>query len=449
MLRFRIKGANAWKAQLRTLRMWVNLFATGVLLFVLVPFAFPIIAAIVEFCLNIVWGIKLPYSGVILAFRILLCLFSPFRSTTKQFATLGINGVGVALAWLLHNYSSGIASAWFSLIPTIAEFWVRTTKSKLKSAERALLCESSISEICVSGLSWAHWGNIQSAYPPVVLMHGLGMGKAMYDEVAKILSDQGLSVYAVDWLGMGLSHRPRCRTHTSLSQSEGYFVDALEKWRIAMGIEQFVLVGHSLGGYLSGVYATKFPERLVKLVLASPVGIPDGHIKAPIWIPLLAQLWRMGLTPHACLHLMGPFGPTITQGFVHRRYHNFPPERQQLTANYLYHINASPLSGNAVVPELFEVLALARDPLFPRISTLVECDVVMIYGEHDWMDAHSGLALVRRMRDERRLDRSRFYLLAECDHQVFVRKPNEFSDIIIAELLNLDDIPQDRISFRV
>ncbi|CAN0508547.1 unnamed protein product, partial [Ectocarpus sp. 12 AP-2014] len=39
-----------------------------------------------------------------------------------------------------------------------------------------------------------------------------------------------------------------------------------------------VLCGHSLGGYLSVCYAEKYPQRIDKLVLASPVRQPteDG-----------------------------------------------------------------------------------------------------------------------------------------------------------------------------
>jgi cardiolipin-specific phospholipase len=58
-------------------------------------------------------------------------------------------------------------------------------------------------------------------------------------------------------------------------QVEHIFVDSLEKWRKNMGMERMVLIGHSLGGYLSACYAMKYPERVEKLVLVSPVGLPE------------------------------------------------------------------------------------------------------------------------------------------------------------------------------
>jgi cardiolipin-specific phospholipase len=52
-------------------------------------------------------------------------------------------------------------------------------------------------------------------------------------------------------------------------------VDALEEWRIKRGLDKFTLLGHSLGGYLAVAYALKYPGHLNKLILASPVGIPE------------------------------------------------------------------------------------------------------------------------------------------------------------------------------
>lgn len=57
-------------------------------------------------------------------------------------------------------------------------------------------------------------------------------------------------------------------------QVEDQFVDSLEKWRETMKLEKIVLVGHSLGGFLSACYALKYPERVEKLILVSPVGLP-------------------------------------------------------------------------------------------------------------------------------------------------------------------------------
>jgi cardiolipin-specific phospholipase len=96
-------------------------------------------------------------------------------------------------------------------------------------------------------------------------------------------------MYAVDWLGMGRSARvpfvvkaTRTDVVARVDQAEAFFIDALEEWRVKQGIERFQLVGHSLGGYLSVAYALRYPERVSKLILVSPAGIPrGGNTEAP------------------------------------------------------------------------------------------------------------------------------------------------------------------------
>lgn len=39
--------------------------------------------------------------------------------------------------------------------------------------------------------------------------------------------------------------------------------------------EPYYLCGHSLGGYLMSLYSLTYPENIQKLVLMSPVGIPE------------------------------------------------------------------------------------------------------------------------------------------------------------------------------
>lgn len=39
-------------------------------------------------------------------------------------------------------------------------------------------------------------------------------------------------------------------------------------------LKDFILAGHSFGGYICGHYACKYPQHLKKLLMLSPVGVP-------------------------------------------------------------------------------------------------------------------------------------------------------------------------------
>ncbi|KZF23483.1 alpha/beta-hydrolase [Xylona heveae TC161] len=115
----------------------------------------------------------------------------------------------------------------------------------------------------------------------LVMLHGYGAGLGFFYKNFEALSRvQGWKVYALDMLGMGRSSRPPFKVHSKDSQgkiteAENWFIDALEEWRIQKKIDRFTLLGHSMGGYMAVAYALKYPGHVNKLILASPVGIPE------------------------------------------------------------------------------------------------------------------------------------------------------------------------------
>lgn len=109
--------------------------------------------------------------------------------------------------------------------------------------------------------------------------YGAGLG-FFYKNFEGISRVKGWKVYALDLLGMGRSSRPPFRLQArdrpgGITEAENWFIDALEEWRVQKKIQKFTLLGHSLGGYMAVAYALKYPGHLNKLVLASPVGIPE------------------------------------------------------------------------------------------------------------------------------------------------------------------------------
>lgn len=81
---------------------------------------------------------------------------------------------------------------------------------------------------------------------------------------------------------MGGSSRPdfniKCANGTDF-----YFTQWLEKWRLAFGdLRDFILIGHSLGGYVCGQYASQYHQHIKKLVLITPLGLSS---KPKTWTP--------------------------------------------------------------------------------------------------------------------------------------------------------------------
>ena len=107
----------------------------------------------------------------------------------------------------------------------------------------------------------------QGTGAPVVLTHGLAASLHDWDDLLPELSDAGYAGYALDLLGHGESEKP--------SNVHDYSIDAtfehFSKWIDSLGrTEPLILIGHSLGGGLSLLYAQRYPERVRGLVLINP-----------------------------------------------------------------------------------------------------------------------------------------------------------------------------------
>lgn len=114
---------------------------------------------------------------------------------------------------------------------------------------------------------------------PILLVHGLGGTAVEFRQNYQILS-QDRAVYGIDIPGFGLSSRNTCYKTIfdkdpakAVQKCEERLVDLLDKWREKQGIKEMIIIGHSMGGYVSMVYAMKHRERVRQLILLEPWGM--------------------------------------------------------------------------------------------------------------------------------------------------------------------------------
>lgn len=93
---------------------------------------------------------------------------------------------------------------------------------------------------------------------PLVLLHGFGGGLGLWAlNFADLCTNR--PVYAFDLLGFGRSSRPRF--DSDAEEVENQFVESIEEWRCALGLDKMILLGHNLGGFLAAAYSLKYPSR--------------------------------------------------------------------------------------------------------------------------------------------------------------------------------------------
>jgi pimeloyl-ACP methyl ester carboxylesterase len=306
--------------------------------------------------------------------------------------------------------------------------------------------------------------------PPLVLLHGYANGSLYFYRNLHGLSTYFGNVYALDMLGWGLSSRPKFdltsrspipstddvvdgMTRDKVRCAESFFVESLERWRMEHSISKFTLAGHSMGGYLATAYAERYPHRVHKLLLLSPVGVPrrpspEEEARMMNRLPFYARyplnlarhlFERWGTTPGDFLRsLPHSKSRSMVESYVDRRLPSLScPDEKNALGEYLYQNSMLPGSGEYCLSELLTVGAYAKVPLVDRIPKILvppsRCsssssttrddgdddgfargddavvgdadgdgmEVHMIYGQRDWMDYRGGLEAQRACRERR------------------------------------------------
>jgi len=97
---------------------------------------------------------------------------------------------------------------------------------------------------------------------PVVLMHGLPVSSFLYRKVIPRLADQGFRAISFDLPGLGLADRPTDYDYSVRGLGE-FAADAVD----ALGIDQFHLVVHDVGGPVGFQAVQAAPERILSLTV--------------------------------------------------------------------------------------------------------------------------------------------------------------------------------------
>lgn len=105
-----------------------------------------------------------------------------------------------------------------------------------------------------------------SGGPPVVLVHGLSSYMGFWEHQVPALAREH-RVLALDLPGYGASARP------DAPYTPPWYAELLSRWMDTVGLEEAVIVGHSMGGQIAITLALTHPDQVDRLVLSAPAGL--------------------------------------------------------------------------------------------------------------------------------------------------------------------------------
>ncbi|GAB2607067.1 hypothetical protein Aab01nite_02380 [Paractinoplanes abujensis] len=225
----------------------------------------------------------------------------------------------------------------------------------------------------IAGLTCADW-NPEATGPTVLALHGLTNTSEVWRALASSRPDT--RVIAPDLPGRGGS--------LTTKAGPGLAGHAAEVVRVAdeCGLDDVILVGHSMGGYLAPLVAAKLAGRVRALVL-----LDGGVLPEPRWTtrrPIVRALWTLWTRP---LSRTFPDASTFVDQVEGRALALRPDLRPRLEqwAAYLLDETGRP---RVDLPRLIDdaVDTLAGRPTLPLLAEL-GVPVHVILAEHDGDDS--------------------------------------------------------------
>lgn len=237
----------------------------------------------------------------------------------------------------------------------------------------------------------------QAGRPTAVLLATLVAGAWVWTDAIRALRERGFGCLV-------LKH-PYPAEHGSVAPLVAQTLELMDHFEI----ERATLIGASLGSLVAIDCAIAHPERVASLVISGAptrerpeLGIVNtGKVTLPNAVHIAGKLVAdRGCVSHA----------VIEETFRYFR------DRRRLT-NLV-----------RLLRESSEYDTAARLPL-------VECDVLMVWGEDDEISSCEGFARLAPL-----VRRGSFVRLAGCGHSPMVERPDEFNAALFAHLAAVSDV---------
>ncbi|CAN7528281.1 alpha/beta fold hydrolase [Rossellomorea sp. LjRoot5] len=134
--------------------------------------------------------------------------------------------------------------------------------------------ETRVYQIELNGLTFQYRESGEPSAPPLVALHALGTSAETWNQVAAVLGEK-YRVLALDQRGHGGSARTSTYTFELMSDDLLHFANAMK-------LERFTLIGHSMGGTVSYLFAETYPSRIERLIVEdTPPPVPDKTFEVP------------------------------------------------------------------------------------------------------------------------------------------------------------------------
>lgn len=264
----------------------------------------------------------------------------------------------------------------------------------------------------------------------------------------------------------------------SIDEVENIYVESLEKWRAINKIEKFDLLAHSFGGYIGLSYLIKYPNRVNKIIMASPGGVErspfaisnpiyknigkfdKGELKIPISNFVgsygflgrygtikqnFRNLWNMRISIFSLLRWIGPFGPKylLDRNVVKLTKSGNIRDMKEfiLFVKYVYSYSIRSSFSETSIMRIFDATVVGKIPILDKIrehgDLIKDKDFLWVYGEHDFMYKECGNEAIKELQAKKEVKKGEkvgkfeYCVVKNSGHNMYLENEIDFNRAVI------------------
>ncbi|MNQ28606.1 Lipase 3 precursor [compost metagenome] len=254
--------------------------------------------------------------------------------------------------------------------------------------------------LTVGDLSIHYYQGGPSDGETILMVHGFGASKDNWLRLARHFT-QDYRVIALDLPGFGDSSKPYA------SYDVGTQVERLAAFTQALQVKKLHLIGSSMGGHISALYAARYPEQILSLALLANAGI-DSPQKSE----LIERLERGEANP-LIVKTAQQFEQLLA--FIFVEVPSMPERLQQALAE-------RSIANSAHNERVFAQLVSRYIPLEPVLPK-IQAPTLLLWGAQDRILHVSSIEVMQPL-----LQRPSVVIMQDCGHAPMLERPEETAE---------------------
>lgn len=248
----------------------------------------------------------------------------------------------------------------------------------------------------------------------IIFVHGLGSYLPAWKKNIEVLKKDYRCI-AIDLPGYGKSSKEIHSGHME------FYADVVNEFAAKLGINKFVIAGHSMGGQIGMVTALKYPNVISGLILVDPAGFEEFHEGQKQWFREVMTVEGVALTSNHQIRTN-----------LYSNFYNMPDDAEFMITDRIALKGAKDFE-NYCYAVVQSVKGMVDQPVIDQLQNITQ-PVLIIFGKNDQLIPNPylnpGFTEDIAKAGHAKIPKSKLVMINNCGHFAQFEKPNQVNEEI-------------------